>query len=665
VAAGKPRTFGNFLDALERGAVDISALARGIGAWALSVGSLAYAGSLVAVPKLTELVGKNRVAAPDRNLLLASVLVGVLAAVVVGAIAFVKSRTGTAALLATGRVALPLALSGPIVALLASDRIELLPRVSAMAVVVLLFERALYVSLAELARAQTGPFVALKTALDASLRRLDGWCLGRLHVLDLTLVLLAVGYAAYVAFFTVLRHHHFGTMSNDLGQYDNAFFNALHGRPFRSTPLVHGGNWSALRSHAEFAMYAFLPFYALYPHAETLLVLQSVLLGSAAVPVYRLASRHTSRPAGFALALAYLLYAPLHGANFYDIHFQPIGAAFSLWALDFLDAKKRVAFGVAFVLALAAREDVPLIFIVVGAFLVLSGRAPREGVALAAISGAYFSVMKFAVMPHFGTWWYQHIYKGLFPPHEETYGGVIKTLLSNPVFSFGTLITEKKFAYALQILTPLAFLPLRGRWLWLSLVPGSFVTLLTTEYNPTIEITFQYSAYLIALIFPASALALAALGHVGPERRRAATGALLAGTLLTTTAWGAIPPRDHFRAAYGDVNFDPLTEHERDKANYLAELAALVPPDASLAVSEHELPHVSGRTKCFDLKDDFFDADYVLYERESGGDGAEHAKKALATGKYERVVARGSLVLLKNKSYSPPSNWHPPPADSR
>jgi uncharacterized membrane protein len=662
---GKPTTDNAVFPAAARPEADLSALARGAGAWALIVGSLAYAVGLLALPKVADLVGRNRVASQDRDHLLLGVLVGAFGSVLVCAVACVRNRAGTGALVATGRVALPLALSGPTVALLASDKLELLPRVSAMAVLVLAFDRALVISLREMAAVPHGAFATLKSALDLSLKRVEELRFGRVYALDLLVVLLAAGYAAYMGYFTVLRHHHFATMSNDLGQYDNAFYNALHGHPFRSTPLVPEGDWSALRSHAEFAMYALLPFYAVYPHAETLLVLQSVLLGSAALPIHRLASRHTSRSVGLALALAYLFYAPLHGANFYDIHFQPIGAAFSLWALDLLDAKKRIPFAIAFTLALASREDVPLIFIATGAFLVLSGRAPRAGVVLAAVAGFYFCVMKFVVMPHFGTWWYQHIYKGLFPAHDETYGGVVKTLVSNPVFSFGTLVTDKKFAYALLILTPLAFLPLRGRWLWLSLLPGSVVTLLTTEYDPTLDISFQYSAYLIALIFPAAALAFEGLGHAGPDRRRAAVGALLAGTLLTTTAWGAIPPRPHFHAAYGDVDFEPVHERDRKKASRLAELATLIPPKASLAVGEHELPHVSGRTRCFDLKDDFFDADYVLYERESGGDGAVQAKRALATGHYEQIAERGSLVLLRNKNYRVPSNWHPAPADSR
>jgi uncharacterized membrane protein len=222
----------------------------------------------------------------------------------------------------------------------------------------------------------------------------------------------------------------------------------------------------------------------------------------------------------------------------------------------------------------------------------------------------------------------------------------MKTLLSNPVFSLGKLLTEKKLVFALQILVPLAFLPLRGRWLWLSVLPGSVITVLTTAYAPTVEISFQYSAYLVALMFPAAALALEALG---PVERRAALGALVAGSVLTTVAWGAIPPRSGFVAGFTKVNFEPLTEEERKKAADLAALVARVPLRASLAVSENELPHASNRERCYDLKDDTFGADYLLYDKRSGKMGAEQGKAAVEKGAYRRVEERGVMVLLERK----------------
>lgn len=626
-------------------------LARAALIWALITASVAYAVALTSVADLENFVGKNSLAAGPRRTLLFPLGAGVLVSLGLTVRAYAsRGMDGAARLLQAARLFAPLSWLGPAVAVLAGDKLDTLARVGAMAVVALGFEGTLRGALGELTTTTFRPLVRVRDAAGRAAARLETAKVGRWYAVDVAVLVLGVAYATYAAYFSILRHLHFQTGSNDLGQYDNFFNNALHGHPFRSLPLVVGGNWSALRSHAEFSMVALLPFYALYPHAETLLVLQAILLGSAGVAVYRFTARRTTRLTGLALAVAYFVYAPLHGVNFYDVHFQPIGAAFTLWALDALDARRKKTFVVAFVLALASREDVALIFLAVGAYLVLTGRALRAGVTIALAAGAYFAVMKFIVMPRFGTWWYAYIYKELFPAGDETYGGVVKTLLSNPVFAWGTLVRESKLRYALQILTPLAFLPLRGRLLWLSVLPGAIVTLLTTAYAATVEISFQYSAYLIALIFPAAACALEQWNGAAVVRRRAAVGGLLAGTLLTTTAWGAIPPREHFRAAFTTMKMTPPHGKVAVKRRDLLSLAAKIPPRASVAVSEHELPHVSNRPRCYDLNDDYFDADYILYDRDSAELGADKAKQALDTGGYEHFAERGRIVLLRKKS---------------
>jgi len=129
---------------------------------------------------------------------------------------------------------------------------------------------------------------------------------------------------------------------------------------------------------------------------------------------------------------------------------------------------------------------------------------------------------------------------------ERSFAGIVKTILTNPTFTFTTLLTEEKLRYALQILLPLALLPIRRIHLALSILPGAYFTLLT-DYGPTHDIGYQYSGYFIPYVFPAAALALEQLGKggglAGVARRRAAVAALVAGTIMTTTHWGAIPPR--------------------------------------------------------------------------------------------------------------------------
>ncbi|HEY6476573.1 MAG TPA: DUF2079 domain-containing protein, partial [Polyangia bacterium] len=428
----------------------------------------------------------------------------------------------------------------------------------------------------------------------------------------------AVGfYIAYMIFFTLRNHAKFQTFNWDLGQLDNQFFNALHGRPFRCTPLIREGNWSELRNHAEFSIYALLPFYALHPAASTLLALQSVLLGGAAIPLYRFAARRLSPALAALVALSYLAYPPMHGAQMFDFHFQPVAAAFLLWAIDAFDRRRMRLFVLCWVVALGCREDVAIGTFVLGLFLVMSGHRRREGAVITAVSAVYFVAMRFFVMPSVGSWGFAELYKDLVPRGTDGFAGIVETMVTNPSYTFRTLLTNDKARYALQILVPLAFLPLRRPWLAVSVIPGAILTLLTTGYGPTLDIGYQYGCDFVPYVFPAVALALEALGRRpdGEARRRAAAAALALAALIATAAWGAIPPRHDYHSSYGTLSFARPTAEERRRLRALEEAMRLVPPKAILAASDRELPHVSNRMDCWNLSVGFEGADYIIYTK--------------------------------------------------
>jgi uncharacterized membrane protein len=473
----------------------------------------------------------------------------------------------------------------------------------------------------------------------------------------------AVGYAFYMSVFTLRMHGRFGTYGYDLGQYDNIFWSTLHGRPMHDEPLLLFDDWSELRNHAELSVFFFLPLYAIKPGAPALLVIQSFVLGLGAIPLYRFASRHLSRPAACVLALAYLLYPPMHGMQFYDFHFQPIASTLILFVIDFVDQKRYIPCALAFVLALGCREDVPIGLAILGAFLFVSGYRRPAGAVMAVVGGVYFVVIRFVVMPRMGTsaygaWTASYIYKDLIPQGGQNIGGVMTTLVSNPAYTLSTVLTADKLKYALQVLVPLALLPLRRGYLAVSLIHGSLLTLLTTRYWPTIDIGFQYSANFIPYIFPAAALALERYGDSpeGTVRRRAALAAVVTGTVLCGVFWGAIPPRKLFKGGFDALPMTAATQVDRVKHKDLQELHAMVPPDAKLAVSEHEMPHIS-RLHMLSLRDTA-DADYLLYAPGSGFFGSTNADRALAKGDFEKIAERPGLVLLRKKGLQPPGGAH-------
>jgi len=89
------------------------------------------------------------------------------------------------------------------------------------------------------------------------------------------------------------------------------------------------------------------------------------------------------------------------------------------------------------------------------------------------------------------------------------------------------------------------------------------------------------------------------------------------------------------------------TAADRQKDKNLKELNALVPREASVAMSEAEMPHVS-RLFMRTLRDGT-DADYLLYGTSSGYGGATNAERVLAAGEFEIMAERPGLRLLRRK----------------
>jgi uncharacterized membrane protein len=489
--------------------------------------------------------------------------------------------------------------------------------------------------------------------LDSVVRRVRGWG-GRLLarvVRPIPRASVAIGVAAYVGYtgyFTVLQHLRRQTAGFDLGYYANFFWNTIHGRPFYCA-ITHPRAGSYLSIHVEPAVYLLAPFYALRPEASTLLVMQSALLGLSAVPLYLIGRKRLgSEWIAAIIAIAFLLYPPLEAPNFSDFHFLTISTFFILWAAYFLITDKPIPFWIFVVCSLACREDVPFGGIAVGAALLLSGWRVRTGAVLLAISAAYLFLIKFILMPHFGAPSFVYIYEKLLAPGEGGFLGVAKTLLTNPLYTFATIMMPEKLPYLLHVFMPLAFLPLRAKRYWFLLFPGFFVTLLSTGYLPVVEIRFQYVTHFTPYVFIGTILALEHLRRAGGVvAQRAAVGALMFGSFLASHQFGALQ-RSNFVAGRGRVEFE-FTEHQRENLRNLREIAKTIPPTASVAATEVDTPHVAQREYLFTLKYEHQGADYLLYGYDALDIGIARriVFDELSSGRFGFHAERPNFVVLR------------------
>jgi len=435
-------------------------------------------------------------------------------------------------------------------------------------------------------------------------------------------VVAAAAYASYTSFYTIRHHHLIATTAFDLGIYDNMIFNAMKGRLFQATVLYGPGKFNSLSGHAEYVVPLFAPFYAIKPGAETLLVMQAIAFGGAAIPLYMFARTMLGRLASTLLALGYLMFAPLHGPQYYDFHWLPMCIPMYFFLFYAIATRKNWLMYLMIFLLFALREDLAIGVACLGAFLFLSGIRVRLGVSLAFVSSVWFAINKFVIMPWAGSWWFENLYSELFADGKASYGNVIKTLVSNPFFALSTLVRGPKLTYLLHMLAPLVFLPVRRLGFLLLFVPGAFLTLLTTGYAPTISIAFQYTSHWIPFVFGASVLTLHLMrrSERGGAKVAAAIGAMCVTMLSHSYGFGAILQHESFVGGFGHVQFE-MNDSARKRYEDLRRVISHIPPDASVAATEYMSPHVSTRLQAYVFRYDIGPVDYILIsENELNGD---------------------------------------------
>ncbi len=624
--------------------VATAALAVILGCVALAVGELVW------VQDLAWFLTENQLARGRRIGLLASIVgasfAGVLMALTAG---LVWRERGVQTVERASKLLSPLALSWAFVALGAANVWETRPLwfLVFLGGSLLLFEQSLRLSAAVFPRVIVDAWRERHERLSARVRRYA----------PLLLVLVAAsGYTAYTGYWSIQQHQRLATASFDLGIIDNVMFNAMSGHGFRAPVLFGPGGGSQLAGHANFILFLFLPIYWIAPRAETLLLIQSVFMGFAALPLYGFAKSLLPRWTAAALSVAYLLYAPLHGPNFYDFHWLPLCIFFLFCLFWALAAKRELLVWIFWLLCVMVREDVPVGLTMVGLFLAFSGYRVRTGVVMTFSSAIAFVLIKFVIMPSAGSWWFASLYDDLMIAEAKNYGGVVTTILTNPPYLLSTLLTEKKLVYALHMLAPVVFLPLRRWLLWLGLLPGFLFTLMTTGYDPTTSIAFQYTAHWIPYVFGGVVMALAWMGDSaqGVTRRRAALLAVLTGVILHSLAFGAILRPAQFRGGFQTIPFR-VTEEERARYGELLEITALIPPDASVASTDPENPHISNRVTAYALREGAGDADYLLIRKSalSFNKSRQNAQTALDEYRYGLVSRVGEFFLFKRDHRAP------------
>lgn len=196
-------------------------------------------------------------------------------------------------------------------------------------------------------------------------------------------LLLLVAMIAYIIIFTTLAfdlHAGMRTHRSDLGQIAQAVWNSSQGRFVEMTD--NGFIATRMTDHVEPILALISPVLWLWRDVRALLLLQVVLVGIGAWPLYELALRrldtllspreHTqiwqieplrqmTRPLALVLGIAYLLTPHLQSALLTEFHAVPLAVPLILWAFWAVEAGRLWQFAMATLLVAATKEEMALL----------------------------------------------------------------------------------------------------------------------------------------------------------------------------------------------------------------------------------------------------------------------------------------------------------------
>lgn len=293
----------------------------------------------------------------------------------------------------------------------------------------------------------------------------------------------------------------FGYNGLDLAIYSQVVHESSQGRLFEFTIHPH----SYLGDHVEFFLLALVPFYWIYASPLTLLALQTLALGLAAVPLYRFSKRRLGGWWGVGIAAAYLLSPFIWNANFFEFHVLPFAIPLLLAIIDAYDRRAIKEFWVLSLLALTVREDVAFVLIGIGILAIIQRRKSIWSIPVLLASAAWFFTA-LNIAKSFGTLGqYKFLsYYGWLGPDLPS---IIKNFFIHPLVVIKTFFGLSLLIFSVGLILPFALLPIFSA-AWLIPAIPIVIQLGLGRLAGALALETHYTSLIIPFMFAASASGL-------------------------------------------------------------------------------------------------------------------------------------------------------------
>lgn len=417
-----------------------------------------------------------------------------------------------------------------------------------------------------------------------------------------------LAYVLFLGSLSVAQHRGLRTQMHDLGNADQAIWDASRGHlAMIQTNTDDGRPRSRLGVHANLIFWLLALPYAFVHDPRLLLWLGTLACAAAGLGLYAL-SRHKLGDTWWATAppLAFWASPMVHDANLYDFHVVTLVAALLVWCVFAFETSRTRLAWVLLALALACNEDVPLLAALLGLWLALTGRR-KLGAQVAVVSVVYWLLLVGAIVPALNQG------RGIekLEGHGNRYGwlgsgpfGIVAGLLKHPLLVAQHLLRPDKLRLPLYLLLSGGVAALFGGWrLLLPLAPQIAAGMLSDlPFNTRLTGTYYW---IVSEAFIVLACLYAAEKKRWPLVYLAAVTAPLS-LLLSPLPYGAGSSWSNYSTAPG--------------AELLETARAQIPPLASLCVQNNLGAHFSERPAVHAPPVFCLSAQYaLLYLRNVGG----------------------------------------------
>ncbi len=436
----------------------------------------------------------------------------------------------------------------------------------------------------------------------------------------------------------------------DLGNVEQVVWNVTHGHGFVMTDPYGTATVSRFAFHIDPLLLVFVPPYAVFPFAKTIILVQILFVASGIWATYLLGRLILSERLGLLMAASYAVLPSVLWATIFPVHAVTVAMPLVMWLMYTAMTRRWWWMLALLVLVLSAKEQVGFSLVVFGAWLWRSRREFRMGLLVMIVSVCWASIATFVVLPQ---------YRPQTQSAAEVYSSVlgasgseiIASAVADPVRAAHVLVNKRTITTnvklflgngGLAVLNPLS----------LAAVPDIIINGISNKVQQH-DLKFHYQSMMVPWLLVAAMLSWVWIERRTPSSMRRWARAILviwwcACSVASLYAFGPLPgtPNDRLRFATWRNRY---TDMVRDWSRR-------IPSTARVSATNSVGAWFAGREHLYLFALEVSDAEYVVSLANSGPnpDQTQVAIQARITelqssGAWETLASDGDFTVLRRR----------------